>query len=135
MIRSSAKILKDAVGEIILNGKYAWNCYKFGTVSELQCSFYKIEIILFNIICQQSSLSAIKERNSESRSAFKSPHQSTTFLSTTFLIVLGTCHTYYRYYCPNLLTVLQLCVLPLIARNPLQTIKTNHNINVKTLSL
>jgi hypothetical protein len=51
--------------------------------------------------------------------------------------LVGTCQTWYRYYCASLITVLQLWVLPLtLTRNPLQTTTViQSNIRVKTSSL
>jgi hypothetical protein len=75
-------------------------------------NFYTMKTIRSNIICQLSSLFAMKERKSAIRRIFNCYFRVLTFKYVSNRVA-GNCHTSYRYCCPSLLTVLQLSVLRL----------------------
>jgi hypothetical protein len=118
MIQSYSTIIMEVVGEVIwsenVNEVFAHSppfpSYVFfiGVAFIIvTVDFYKVETIRFNIICQLSSLFAIKERNSALCSIFN--HCFVVLLLVPFCVV-GSGQTCYR-YCPNLLSALELSVL------------------------
>jgi hypothetical protein len=68
------------------------------------------ETIRFNMVYELSSLFATEERSAV-RCIFNRQFRGLLFESCSDRVV-GTCQTCYRYYCPSLLTVLQLYVIP-----------------------
>jgi hypothetical protein len=140
MIQSSSTIFKKDASEIIRSRKRKWNLHTsppFPSYDILRwCCLYWCDCRFLqsgnhNIICQPSSLLAMKERNFDLRSIFQSSLQSTPFQYFSSRLV-GTC---YWYYYPSLLyfNYSYLYFHELLARNPIQTITiTQSNIKVKS---
>jgi len=94
------------------------------------------ETIRFNMVYELSSLFATEERSAV-RCIFNRQFRGLLFESCSNRVV-GTCQTCYRYYCPSLLTVLQLYVLPRTlsteSASKITVIQSDINVNVATVT-
>jgi hypothetical protein len=103
-------------------------------------SIFTIETINFNATCQLIFLFEMKKGRKKENSALCSTfnrHFSVLLSEYISVRVMGTCQTFYRHYCPSLITALQLSVLfhELSARSSRQTITIiKSDINVNTSS-
>jgi hypothetical protein len=147
MIQSSNIILKEVGGEIILTRKFKLRFCRFSTFSKLQCfndgvafiiaivfSFFTKWKLLF-LTCYAKYVSYFQwKKEILPFLEFFNCHFRVLLLSIYFLIVLwGPVNCY---YCPTVLTVLQLLYFhEHLVRNPLQKITTMQSgINVKMSS-
>jgi hypothetical protein len=141
-------MLKEVVEEVVWSRKCKQSSqirYRFRVTTVLRrCLFYYCDCrflesgnISFNVACELIWLVAIKDRkeaNSALCSIF-SLHLRVGLLFEYFSVrLVGTCHACYRYYCPSLITALQLSVVPwtLNPESPLNDHKIQSDIDVKT---